>query len=174
MAHALELFFDEAADELVRDQWQRLEDAGVPSLATRSHQRHRPHVTLAVAGTINPATRKALRSELSVLATPDLWLSTLGTFAGDEAVLFLGAVVDTEVLALHSAVHDLLAGKVTNPSAYYFPGAWIPHCTLAKGVTAEQIATGFALLQPPHTIRARVKQFAVVDTRTGDEDLLLD
>ena len=44
MAQALEFFFDGEADTAVRALWQRLERAGVPSLATRSHRRHRPHV----------------------------------------------------------------------------------------------------------------------------------
>jgi 2'-5' RNA ligase len=172
MAHALVLFFDADADAEVRSLWQRLEDAGVPSLATLSHQRHRPHVTLAVAKTIPSAAREAVRSELRFLSIPDLWLYTLGTFAGEESVLVLGAVVDTEVLAVHSAVHDTLAGKVTHPSAYYFPGAWIPHCTLAQGVTPAQLSAGFAALQPPKPLRAGIAEVAVVDTRTGEAEIL--
>jgi 2'-5' RNA ligase len=173
MAHALELFFDADADAKVRALWRRLEDAGVPSLASHSHRRHRPHVTLAVAGTIPRAARTALRSELRFLSIPDLWLYTLGTFPGEGTVLLLGAVVDTEVLAVHSAVHDVLAGKVSSPSAYCFPGAWIPHCTLAQGITSEQLSDGFAALQPPEPIRAAIAEIGVADTRTGDVEILI-
>lgn len=173
MAHALQLFFDEAADQQVRELWQRLDKAGVPGLATQTHRRHRPHVTMAVAGTIPAAARKAIAAELYRLSIPDLWLYTLGTFAGDEPVLFLGAVVDTEILAVHSAVHDVLAGKVKNPSAYYFPGAWVPHCTLAQGITDEQLAAGFAALQPPEPVRASVTEIGVTDTRTGEIEVLI-
>jgi 2'-5' RNA ligase len=172
MAHAVELFFDDAADGAIRALWQRLDDAGVPSVATRTHQRHRPHVTLAVAGSIPAGARKALRSELSVLSLPDLWLYTLGTFPGEEAALLLSAVVDTEVLAVHSAVHDVLAGKVAQPSAYYFPGAWIPHCPLAQGITSEELANGFAALCPTEPVRAAVTEVGVTDTRTGDVEIL--
>lgn len=172
MAQALELFFDEAADRDVRALWQRLDDAGVPSLAARTHGRHRPHVTLAVAGTIPTSARKALSAELASLSVPDLWLYTLGTFPGEETVLLLGAIVDTEVLAVHSAVHDALAGKAGNPSAYYFPGAWIPHCTLAQGITREELSAGFAALQPLQPIRAPITNIGVTDTRTGDVEIL--
>jgi 2'-5' RNA ligase len=112
MAHSVELFFDGEADEAIRSLWQALERAGVPSLASRTHRRHRPHVTFAMAGSIPPRTVEALRRDLAPLSLPDLWLYTLGTFPTRENVLWLGAVVDAELLAVHSAVHDVLAGAV--------------------------------------------------------------
>lgn len=172
MAHAVELFFDRAADERVRELWQRLERAGVPSPASRTHGRHRPHVTLAVAGSIPSSARADLGAELRALSLPDLWLYTLGTFPSEEAVLLLSAVVDTEVLAVHSAVHDVLAGGVRQPSAYYFPGAWIPHCTLAQGITRDQLSAGFAALHPLEPVRAAVSEVGIVDTKTGDQELI--
>ncbi|MCI2424010.1 2'-5' RNA ligase family protein [Saccharopolyspora sp. K220] len=173
MAHALAAFFDDAAEADIRALWRRLDDAGVPSLGTRTGGAHRPHVTLAAAGGIPGAARKALRAELELLSIPDLWLHTLGTFPGEDRVLLLGAVVDTELLAVHSAVHDALAGKVQHPSAYYFPGAWIPHCALAQGITDDQLAAGFRALQPPEAVRAGIGEIAIVDTRTGDTETLL-
>ena len=173
MAHALELFFDEGADAAVRELWRRLDEAGVPSVAARGHQRYRPHVTMAVAGTMPPATREALRSDLATLSIPDLWLYTLGTFPGEDSVLLLGAVVDTELLAVHAAAHDTLAGRVRDPSAYYFPGAWVPHCTLAHGLTPSQLSSGFAALQPTEPVRASVTGVGVTDTRTGEVDVPL-
>lgn len=167
MAHALEMFFDAEAEAAVRLLWKRLVAAGVPTLASR-----RPHVTLAVAGTIPATTRQALRSELRFLSIPNLWLCTLGTVPAEDAVLLLGAVVDTELLAVHSAVHDVLAGKVTAPSAYHFPGAWHPHCPLARGLTTAQLSAGFEALQPPEPIRAAVSGVGVVDTRTGEMEIL--
>lgn len=172
MAQAVELFFDADADERVRALWQRLDDAGVPSLATRTHQQHRPHVTLAVAGSIPGSARSELGAELRALSLPDLWLYTLGTFPSEEAVLLLGAIADTEVLAVHSAVHDVLAGRARQPSAYYFPGAWIPHCTLAQGITREQLSRGFAALHPLEPVRASVREVGIVDTKTGEQELI--
>ncbi len=168
MADALELLLDESAAEAVRSLRGRLVDAGVPATNGRAH------VTLAVAGSIPAAARRALRSEFSVLAVPQLWLYTLGTFPDQDNVLLLAAVVDTEVLALHSAVHDVLAGRVREPSAHYLPGAWIPHCTLARGLTSEELTTGFAALHPVDPVRAHVRDIAVVDTRTGQCESLRD
>ena len=172
MAHAVELFFARSADAEIRALWRRLEDAGVPSTASQTHGRHDPHVTLAVASSIPDHAREALGAEVRALAIPDLWLYTLGTFPSEDAVLLLSAVVDTEVLAVHSAVHDVLAGKVTGPSAYYLPGAWIPHCTLSQGITREQLSKGFAALHPLEPVRAPISSVGVTDTRTGDVALL--
>jgi 2'-5' RNA ligase len=173
VAQALEFFFDDDADRAVRGLWARLEQAKVPSLATRTHGRHRPHVTFALAGSIPAGVRDALRTDLRRLSIPRLWLSTLGVFSSVENVLVLAAVVDTELLAVHSAVHDVLAGRVRSPSAYHLPGSWVAHCTLAQGIEHPQVVAGFAALHPVEPIRATVTEVAVVDTHTGAADPLL-
>ena len=173
MAQVLAFFFDDDADTAVRALWQVLVRAGVPSMASLSHRTHRPHVTCAVAGSIPARARAALRADLALLSLPALWLYTLGTFASStEHTLFLGAVADTELIAVHSTVHDALAGKVRDPWAYYLPGAWVPHCTLAQDVTADQLVTGFATVHPFEPIRASITEIGIVDTRTGDVEEL--
>ena len=92
----------------------------------------RPALTAAAAVAIPPAARTALADELRVLALPTVWLATLGSTAGRADELVLAAVVDTELLAVHTAVHDALAGRVRGPVAAYLPGAWLPHCVLAS------------------------------------------
>ncbi len=111
-----------------------------------------PSVIVAAATSIPEAARAALADELRVLALPSLWLATLGTVAGRPDELVLAAVVDVELLAVHGAVHDALAGRVKGPVAAYLPGAWLPHCVLATGRPAE----AFAALHPVDPIRARV------------------
>ena len=173
MADALECYFDDEADAAVRALWQRLEQAGVPSMASRTHRGHRPHLSFAVAGAIPAAARKSLAADLAMLAMPRLWLYTLGTFPTSQNALLLGAVTDAELLAVHVAVHDALAGRVRDPWAYYMPGAWVPHCSLAEELTPAQLAAGFAALHPIEPIRARVTEVGVMATRTGELDTLL-
>src|ERR1044072_27732 len=158
MAQALEFWFDGEADAAVRGLWRRLEKAGVPSLGTRTPRRHRAHLTVAPARCVPARTRAALREDLRLLSIPNLWLSTLAAFSANDTVLMLAAVVDTELLAVHSAVHDVLAKKVKQPSAYYLPGSWVPHCTLAQAVETSLVTAGFAALYPVEPIRARVRE----------------
>lgn len=169
MAQALEFHFDGDADAAVRGLWRRLADtdisSGVPSPATS------PHITFAAAGTIPPATRDALREDLRLLSIPALWLSILTAANGELAMT---AVVDTELLAVHSAVHDVLAKRVKQPVARHLPGSWMPHCVLARDLEPAQMTAGFAALYPVGSIKARITEIVVVDTHTGEADVLRD
>ncbi|WP_300012030.1 2'-5' RNA ligase family protein [Pseudonocardia sp.] len=111
-----------------------------------------PGVTVAGAAAVPPAARDALAAEVRLLALPSIWLATLGTVAGRPDQLVLAAVVDSELLAVHAAVHDALAGRARAPVAAYFPGAWLPHCVIAT----ERPAEAFAALHPVEPVRARV------------------
>lgn len=167
MAQGVVVFFDDEADAAVRALWPRLAGAGVPP-----DDRQPPHLTYALAGSIPRAARTALSEELSRLWLPGMVLQNLSAFSTSANVLMLGAVVDSELLAVHSVVHDVLARKVKNPSAYYLPGHWVPHCTLAQGHTDEQMVAGFAALHPVRPIRAKVDRVCVVDSVTGEIDHL--
>ncbi|MDN5751043.1 MAG: 2'-5' RNA ligase family protein, partial [Pseudonocardia sp.] len=111
-----------------------------------------PAVTVAAATSIPRPARAVLAAELRLLALPSIWLATLGTVAGRSNELVLAAVVDAELLAVHAAVHDVLAGRVKGPVAAYLPGAWLPHCVLAT----ERPAAAFTALHPVVPVRARV------------------
>jgi hypothetical protein len=124
----------------------------------------RPALTAAAAVAIPPAARTALADELRVLALPTVWLATLGSTAGRPDELVLAAVVDTELLAVHAAVHDALAGRVRGPVAAYLAGAWLPHCVL--GVSRP--AAAFAALHPVNPVRAQVVGVEIADARTGE------
>ncbi|WP_132118446.1 2'-5' RNA ligase family protein [Actinocrispum wychmicini] len=167
MAHVVAVYFDDGADRAVRALWRRLDQAGAGGERVMP-----PHVTFAMAKSIPRAARDALRHELRTLAIPNLWLSNLGTFPNTNNVLMLGAIVDAELLAVHSAVHDVLAGRVQSPHAYYLPGSWVPHCTLAMGVTHPQMVDGFAALHPVDRIEAGVDQVVIYDTQSGDTETI--
>ena len=112
----------------------------------------RPALTAAAAVAVPAPARDALADELRVLALPSVWLAALGATAARPGELVLAAVVDAELLAVHSAVHDALAGRVRGPAAAYLPGAWLPHCVLAT--TRPEAA--FAALHPVEPVRARI------------------
>lgn len=146
MAQTVRFRLDDDAVAALDALRRRLRDTGLRVPAAR------PAVTVAAAAAIPAAARAALADEVRPLALPTLWLATLGTVAGREAELVLAAVVDAELLAVHAAVHDALAGRVRGPVAAYLPGAWLPHCALA----VERPADAFAALHPVVPVRARV------------------
>lgn len=140
----------------------RLAAAGLPAAGGP------PHVTVAAAGTVGRAAREALAGELRLVTLPVLWLATLGSVTGDDDALVLAAVTDPEVLAVHTAVHDALAGRVRGAHAAHLPGSWLPHVVLATGRPAE----AFALLHPLAPVRARIVAVELHDSRTGGTAVL--
>ncbi|RJQ78460.1 2'-5' RNA ligase family protein [Pseudonocardiaceae bacterium YIM PH 21723] len=172
MGQSLEFYFAPKADEQVRGLWQRVEDAGVSSLATHGHRQHRPHVTFAYAGSFPKAVREDLRGELKLLSIPNVYLSTLSVFANRTNALVLSALVDQELLAVHMAVHDVLAGRVPQPAANSMPGAWTPHCTLAKGLSDSELQTAMMAVHPVDGISAKIAEVCVWDSTSRTADSL--
>lgn len=147
---------DDAAGALL-DLRSRLAAAGVPVAAGT------PHVSVAAAATVPPAAAAALAAELRLVALPALWLAGLGSVTADDDALVLAAVTDPEVLAVHTAVHDALAGRVRGPHAAHLPGSWLPHVVLASARPVE----AFAVLHPVAPVRARIVAVELHDSRTG-------
>ena len=137
---------DDDARQVLEGLRARVAAVGVPVPSDE------PAVTIAAAAVVPQAAHDALTAELRLLAIPSIWLATLGTVAGRPDELVLAAVVDAELLAVHAAVHDALAGRVRGPVAAYLPGTWLPHCVLATARPAE----AFAALHPVAPVRARV------------------
>jgi hypothetical protein len=166
VTQTLAFYLDAEAEEAVRGLWRRLAGAGLPVPSGR------PHVTFAAGRAIPPAARRDLAADLALLSLPEIWLYTLGAFPTSDNVLFLGAVADAELLAVHIAVHDALAGRVRDPNAYCLPGAWVPHCALTAEASPTQLAAAFTALHPVTPVRAAIADVCVVDTRTGEADPL--
>ena len=170
MAQTVDFFLDDGAADAVRVLWRRLAAARLP--APDGPNGNRPHVRFAAAGDIPPRTAPTPPGALPGLSLPGPWRATVGSVPAPPGLPWLGAVVDAELLAVHSAVHDVLAGAVRQPSASYLPGSWVPHCTLAEELTAGQLAAAVEALHPVSPIRAGIAEVAITDSRTGDVDVL--
>jgi 2'-5' RNA ligase len=166
MAHALELFFDPDSEAEIKQVWNRLEAAGLPSLATRTHRRHRPHVTLVVAERIEAARLQDSRDLLAAKHL-DVTLHSLAVFER-SGVLYLSVVPTLALLRLHQQVHAALHDSMVTPWEAYSVGAWMPHCTLAQGLTREQLSRGIDVLHDQPVVEAHVTGAGILDTKTGE------
>jgi hypothetical protein len=72
------------------------------------------------------------------------------------------------LLQLHREVHALLRDSLVAPREGYSVDAWVPHCTLAQGITASQLARGIELLHDQPIVEAHVTSAGILDTTTGD------
>ncbi len=166
MAQAVELLFDPTTEAAIKGPWDRLETAGVPSLASRTHRRHRPHISLAVAERIETGQLQDARDCLAATHL-DVTLYAPAVFPR-PGVLYLSVVPTLALLRLHEEVHTALGDSIIAPRDGYAVGAWMPHCTLAQDLTRAQIAQGIDLLHDQPIVTAHISTAGILDTATGE------
>jgi len=132
---SLELTFDEAADAVVRGEWDALRRAGLPSQADHTGASNRPHVTLLVRSVLQRFDATVLEGALPLTLTLGAPL-LFGT--RDKRVLARSVVPTRALLDLHATVHA--AAGVSGEADHTAPGAWTPHVTLARRVPLDRIA----------------------------------
>ncbi len=135
MVHSIELIFDRDTEAAIRNIWEALAAAGIPSQAPAS----RPHVTLVVAEGI-AAGVDALLDPVST-QLPLRCLIGAPVLFGRGSAVFARLVVPTgELLALHAQVHRLCAPHlVPGPMPNSLPGQWTGHVTMARRVGGPQL-----------------------------------
>lgn len=136
---SIELVFDGPTESLVRADWARLAAAGLPSLAAHTSPSNSPHITLA-AGTDLVATRNGPWQGLPM----DVTFSGAIVFpAGAGKYVLARAVLPTApMLDLHALLHQGLSGALPLTC----PGAWTPHVTISRRISAHQLGTAMDLL----------------------------
>lgn len=133
---SVELTFDEALDSLIRTDWGRLAQAGVPSLASHTSASNRPHITLAAGN--NLAVDAGVQDPWGGLPV-DVQFSGAVVFpAGHGKYVLARLVVPSEaLLQLHARLHQQCNGAFANT----LPDAWTPHVTLARRIPGHLLGT---------------------------------
>lgn len=131
--------------------WHLLQRAGLPSLADHRSPSNAPHVTLVTAPVIGAGMDAAL-AEAATQALPlPLLFEGLLVFNGRRGlVLSRHVLCGPRLVAFQSSVHGLLAGAA-DPLPLSEPGCWIPHITLARGLSRPQLAAAVQLLEAGRT-----------------------
>jgi 2'-5' RNA ligase len=133
----VELLGDDKLDRAVRAAWQRLDQAGLASLARHQHPTNRPHLTLASPEEIPPGADAAIAAALRALPVP-VRLGGLHFFRGRAGVLAWAVDGGDALRALQARVWSALDGADRNPQ--HEPGAWTPHISLARRLRPDQEA----------------------------------
>lgn len=148
MVGSIELVFDRDTEEAIRNTWEALAAAGIPSQAPAS----RPHVTLAVAEAIAPDVDEPLRAVTARL--PLACVIGAPVLFGRASAVFARLVVPTgELLALHAEVHrccgpHLMPGPMPNS----LPDQWTAHVTMARRVGGAQLGRALRIAGRPAQI----------------------
>jgi 2'-5' RNA ligase len=165
MALAVCLLFDADTDRAIRQVWQRLETAGVPTLLSHTHGRHVPHLSYAVLRSfdVDAVTR-------AVDALPDgepvtLHFDALGMFRRSRC--WLVPAVSTDLVSRQERVVEATLGTGADLHRHYCPGRWVPHCTLAPRLRLEQVSTVAAAVYDVLPLTATVARAALINSGTG-------
>ena len=151
---AVELGFDEGCDGAVRGVWEAVREVTGSSLLFDLGVA--PHVSLAVYHDHPDAPGEALQSVLDRFvedqAPLEFQLSSVGTFPGDEGVVFLAPVVTTDLLKLHRRWHERF---VAASQPHFLPWNWVPHCTVAMFLGDPALAAALAIVRTAVPLRGR-------------------
>jgi 2'-5' RNA ligase len=152
LVFSVELLPDGRIDTVVREEWRRLREAGLPSAGMHATPTNRPHVTVAVRDLVETASVAPLAALLPI----PLELGGIVLFGRGERFVLARAVVATEqLLEFHRAV----AHAVGAPEARYENTArdrWSPHITLARRLHSDQVASALRALALPALLGAAV------------------
>ncbi|MYB92678.1 2'-5' RNA ligase family protein [Candidatus Poribacteria bacterium] len=163
MPFVVELYFDPSTEERIRDVWKAIDEAGISDSMPKGG--YRPHVSLGVCAHLDT---DSLAQELSTFAASvapfRLLFPNIGVFSTSEGVVFLGVTVTEALLSVHAAFHEIFKKHAEDQREYYTVGQWVPHCTLAFGLSEAQIVEAVTLCrQIDLPTSTKVREIGVVE-----------
>jgi 2'-5' RNA ligase len=98
------------------------------------------HISLAACDGLDVDRLRPVLAQFAA-ETPSLpcTLASLGVFSTDEGVLFLAPTASRALIDVQEQMVDRLSRFGAQVGAYWIPGSWVPHCTLAIGIPRELI-----------------------------------
>ncbi len=144
--YAIVLYFDEDTENRISQMIHMLADTGLNGYMLKAGIR--PHLTLALwQSETEPDIAMLIRRFCDEMGNTVLRFTSLGIFPGNESVLFLAAVKDEALEALHKRLYALIGTDLGLFSPHYLPENWVPHCTLAMKLTEYEAgaAASYAL-----------------------------
>lgn len=143
---SVELVPDPQIEAVVRDDWARLEAAGLANSGRNPSPSNRPHITVAVRDDLEISSLDGVAAQLPI----PLELGGIVLFRHrDRVVVARQVVASAALLRLHLDIADRTgpAGpRYTNTA----PDRWTPHVTLARAVPVDRVSEVLrAIAAPP-------------------------
>jgi 2'-5' RNA ligase len=160
------MLFDRRSDRAVRALWDRLEEIGIPTLRSHTHQRHMPHVSYAVLRTWEMSALTDALARLEPGSAVPLSFDGVGLFRRGRTWLLAG--IDAEVAARQQRVVDVVTATGAELHKHYRPGVWVPHCSLAPRVQLAQLPAAVSAVFDVLPLNTTLDRAALVDSATGE------
>jgi len=145
MPYAITALFDAATEERLRAARAALVEAGLCDPAVAEV---RPHLSFSILpGLDAEALRPRLRAWCYERAPLALQIAAVGSFPGDEGVVYLAPVVTERLLETNASLDRLLAEAGGAPEGTYRAGSWVPHVTVGIHLASGHIPAALGLLR---------------------------
>lgn len=165
MALAVCLLLDAHSEHTVRRLWQRLEDAGVPTLLSHTHGGHVPHVSYAVLRSYDLDKVTDAVSLLPDEGPMALHFDAIGMFRRSRT--WLVPSVTSDIARRQERVVEAVESTGADLHQHYRPGVWVPHCTLAPRTRLDRLPSVASAVFEVLPILATADRAALIDTSTG-------
>ncbi|MBE0696890.1 MAG: 2'-5' RNA ligase family protein [Anaerolineaceae bacterium] len=161
------LTLDPQTDLAVREMWQLIEIAGLPSMMLQYD--YPPHLTLAVCEDMDLDGLIAhLPSFIAAFPPLQVDFPGVGVFSNIDPVVYLTVSRSPDLTSLHAAFWDLIGAYSSNLSQYYHPRAWVPHITLDQGMPLSLAGSIIdVLLRSPRPAAGLLFDIHLVDFDAG-------
>jgi hypothetical protein len=165
MALALCLLLDRPSERTVIGIWERLEQRGIATLLTHTHGRHVPHLSYAV---LREWDLDAVLATLTAL--PDagpVEVAVQGTVSFPRGRAALACSVTSATAARQECAVAALRATGADLHRHYEPGHWVPHVSVATGLSAAQLPLAVTAVTDVLPLTIRCDHAALVDTADG-------
>ncbi len=139
---------------------------------------HIPHVSYHLASEYQPARlRRALQRIGDQMSGVSSRTSGIGMFLGDDVVVYLPVVRSPELSAFHARVRDVARAFVVAPcddDAYYEPGSWTPHITLARIPRRPEVVSAVMSRLVPQDLAwdLTIRDLALIASEAGQQEIV--
>jgi 2'-5' RNA ligase len=143
MPFAVVLFFDKSQSQPFDTV---IEELAVKKVAPFMFEESVPHVTLAIYDDLNCSEcKEKIEDFTSEHKKVTLVFSHVGLFKSKMNAVFAAPIVTESLLQFHRLFHNYFKDDGIGSWENYFPGKWIPHCTLAFNVADNKIDQAFSI-----------------------------
>ena len=105
------------------------------------------HLSLGLYDAAEPGDLSAAIGAVADEPPLTLRFARIGWFDVGPMVLWLAPDPDERLIDIHRGLHDRIGAD--RSAAYYRPGDWVPHCTLAAGIDPAKRTGALAFAQTP-------------------------
>jgi hypothetical protein len=139
MPHAIVAYFDTNSDQVIRNTWKALADAGVCDYLYKSE--NNPHIKLGMYDNLDvDIASERLKSLAQKTEKQKIHFKNIGIYPGARPIVFLDVSVTAKLLNIQQQTQSIFSGESREIGATYFdPGIWKPDCFLTMSIERERL-----------------------------------